>query len=346
MRCIPLVAGALAAALVTVPALAVDDTKPEACNGLAFKDPGADQANTQVPAGDRTTSTEMTGGFIKHDPVKAAEATTYNVVVSDLKAAVPTGYTTISWNMYYTTADGTQRFVRALHDFGGETVYEYGSFTPNPAGVGLTGVSTYEGDTTGKLHEGPAGVVQIVIPAEHAAPGAKLDELFANSGQGRTLPGSVQSPSRGLSSVMDTAPNDGAEAGVSATVTSCQDGAAVALPDPVATAPAPGTTTTTTGPASGSRALPATLVTKSVKAKQAKKTLKLKLRSSERLTSIDAQLRKGTKVLGKGRLRALDGTATLKLKVKKLKQGKYTLDLAGVDASGKRLLTAAALKVK
>lgn len=342
MRRIALVAGLLATLTLTAAdAPAVDDTKPVACNGLTFKDPSSDQANTQVPADQMTPATEMTGGFIKYDASKGAEATTYNLIVKDLTRTVPSGWTSVSWNAYFTTPDGTIRFVRTLVDFAGGETHEYGSFTPNPTGVGLTGVSQLEGDTQGKLFEGPDGVVQLVIPAEFAPAGTKLETLYASSGQGRTLPGSVDSPSRGLSSVMDTAPDDGADAGVSTTVAPCEG----AEPGPTPT-PTPGGGGTPP-PGSGNSELPVTLVTKAVKAKKAKKRLKLKLRSSEKVTNLGAQLRKGTKVAGTGKLAALDGTGTLTLKLKKrLKKGKYVLDLAGNDAAGKRLLAGARLKVK
>src|SRR5919107_263052 len=108
-------------------------------------------------------------------------------------------------------------------------------------------------------------------------------------------------------------------------------------PPPPTLSPTTSAGTTSPGTAAAiPRPLPVKLLTKSVRAKKVKKTLKVKLRSSEQVTSLAAQLRKGTKRLGTGKLRQLNGAATLKLKVKKLKKGTYVLDLVGNDASGAR----------
>src|ERR687896_401168 len=96
-----LAAGALASVGATAPAIAVDDTKPEPCTGLAFTDAPADQNHLQVPEAERTGSTELINGFLKHDPAKGDEATTYNLTVASLSSEVPTGWTTQSWNLYY-----------------------------------------------------------------------------------------------------------------------------------------------------------------------------------------------------------------------------------------------------
>ena len=77
------------------------------------------------------------------------------------------------------------------------------------------------------------------------------------------------------------------------------------------------------------------------------KTLSLKLKSSEAITKIGAQLLKGKKVVGTGKLASLNGTGTLKLKLKsKLKKGSYTLNLVGNRASGERATAAFKLKAK
>jgi methionine-rich copper-binding protein CopC len=78
-----------------------------------------------------------------------------------------------------------------------------------------------------------------------------------------------------------------------------------------------------------------------------KKTLSLKLTSSEKVTGLVAQLRSKTKTVAKGKLASISGKATLKLKLaKKLKKGKYTLDLVGKDAAGQQRSTSAALTVR
>jgi hypothetical protein len=244
---------------------------------------------------------------------------------------------------YYRTPDDTLHFVRAITDFTGATVFEYGSFTPNPTGVGLTGVSVYEGNTTGKLFEGAEGVVQVVIPADQAPVGTKLTTLYTSATQGRTLPTAFPGYFRGLSSVLDTAPDDAPDTAPGTfTVGPCAE----APPGPNT-----GSQGGTAGQTVSSTPLPVTLVTKSAKAakkgKKSSKSLSLKLKSSEAITNLGAQLVKGKKVYGTGKLASLNGTGTLKLKLKsKLKKGSYTLDLVGNRASGERATAAYKLKAK
>ena len=167
-------AGTIAAFGAAGSAPAVDDTKPvPTCAGLAFKDPAGDHGSAAVLASATTGSTDIVDGFLKHEPAKGDQATTYNLTVKDLKAQVPSGYTTMAWNMYYRTTDDVVRSVRAIVDFSGAVAWEATIFTPNPTGVGVSGVTQYDRETTGKFFEGPNGVVQIVIPAAYAKPGAK-----------------------------------------------------------------------------------------------------------------------------------------------------------------------------
>ena len=89
------------------------------------------------------------------------------------------------------------------------------------------------------------------------------------------------------------------------------------------------------------------LLTKSVGKKKATKKITLRVKSSEKITGLDAQLRKGSSVVAKGKLGQLLGKKNLVLKVtKKLRKGGYVLDLAGKDSSGARLIASYALKVK
>jgi hypothetical protein len=336
------VAAALSLTLIPGASPAADDTKPTPCaDQLAYKDPASDRVADEAVI-DSTDSSEILRGFLRYDPARGPDALTFNVVVRDLKAEVPSGATTLSWVSYYRTPDDVLHFVRAITDFTGATVYEFGNFTPNPTGVGLTGVSLYEGDTTGKMFEGPEGVIQIVIPGAHAPVGTKLTTLYTSATQGRTLPTAFPPQvSRGVSSVIDTAPDDAPETAPGTfTVGPCTE--------------APATTTTpgsgTAGQTTTSATLPVKLVTKSAKVAKKKsksKTLSLKLKSSEEITKIGAQLVKGKKVVGTGKLAKLNGTGTLKIKLKsKLKKGSYTLNLVGNRASGERATVAFKLKAK
>jgi hypothetical protein len=314
------------------PAGAVDDTKPD-CK-LLFSDAPGDNANMLVPAPFTSAATDALGGFIKYDAAKGGA--TFNIVVKDLAATVPAGYTTVAWVGNYTGPDGTARWVRAVADFTGGVTFERGQTIDAVA----TTLSLYEGTTPGKMFEGPNGVVQVAIP--DLKEGDALNPVYVNILQGQlTLPPQTQAPTRGTSWIMDVAPDGGEASAVKTVVGPCAGGAS-------APAAAGGTKTPSTGtaPPTGNRKLPVKLVTTSAKAKKKASTLALKLSSSEAIKGIGAQLRKGKSVLGKGSLASLSGSGTIKLKVKALKKGSYTLDLVGKDSAGTTLMAAYKLKVK
>ena len=334
------VLAALCLALIPGASPAADDAKPTPCGTqLAYKDPAGDNINDEEVISS-TASSDLIRGFLRYDPDK--KVLTFNVVVKDLKEAVPSGATSLAWVSYYRTPDDTLHFVRAVLDFTGTVVYEYGTFTPNPTGVGLNGVSLYGGSTEGKLFDGPEGVIQVVIPSGDAPVGTKLTTLYSSATQGRTLPDAFPpNVSRGVSSVIDTAPDDAPDTAPGTyTVGPCTE-------EPATTTPGSGTAGQTTESAT----LPVTLVTKSAKAAKKKskksKSLMLKLKSTEAITNIGAELLKGKKVVGTGKLASLNGTGTLKLKLKsKLKKGSYVLNLVGNKASGERATAAFKLKAK
>lgn len=328
---------------------------PAACDGaLTFKDAKTDQNHLQVPEAERTGGTELFGGFLLHDPAKGAAATTLNIVTKELKAQVPSGWTTIAWFGNYQFKDTTY-FLRAILDFTGATTFEYGQFHPNPAGLVLTGASVYGGKTAGALHEGKDGIVSIVVPQEiGGATGSSLSSIYAQSGQGRTLPTAFPGYSRGLTQILDTAPDSGAEANIKYTAAPC----AVAPPaggpvvDPGVPAPPsvdpsdPGTGTPDRSAEGGPAVLPVRLAASSVKAPKGK-ALALKLKSSENLSGIAARLRKGSKAVGTGSLAKLPSSGTLKLKLsRKLKKGSYALDLVGNLANGQRGAVTLKLKLR
>ena len=182
--------------------------------GLAFTDPPNDASNIQVMASDTSPATDVLNGYLRYDA--AAQTLTYYITVKSLDETVPSTYTTMSWTGYFTTPDGTDHFMRALLDLTGATAFEYGVFIPNPTEVGLTGFSEYQGTTTGKLVKGSPGVIQIVVPSSLAPLGTKLTTLYALTTEGRTLPAAAPGYFRGISPVMDTAP-DTAPSGLVAT---------------------------------------------------------------------------------------------------------------------------------
>jgi hypothetical protein len=197
-RRIALVAAAMC--VYTTPALAADPLPQPGCQGLAFEDPDADQANTLVPAQFTTPSTEMTGGFLLYDPVK--QKTTFNIVVKDLQATVPAGFMSIAWQANLTTPDGTNAFIRALLDATGSLIYEWGA----PDATLPVTRNVVQGTTTGKLFPGANGVVQLDVPATLAPAGATLSNVSGTTYQSNMSGPNAVPPlvTRGLSQIMDT----------------------------------------------------------------------------------------------------------------------------------------------
>jgi hypothetical protein len=97
--------------------------------------------------------------------------------------------------------------------------------------------------------------------------------------------------------------------------------------------------------ADAAKPLPVKVTTTKFKAKKVKKGMTIKLASTEPLTQIAAQIKKGKKVFGKGSLAKLNGKGSLKLKAKGLKKGSYVLDLVGTDGNGARRFAAFKIKV-
>ena len=327
------------------PANALDDAKPAYSCGLFVKDSDKDAAepNSVPDAGAHHDNMEIKGFFLKHDASKGAEATTVNIVVKDLNTNLPQGNTAINWTMKWVFGE-TQYFVRAVADYSGGTAFEWGQYVPTDLPV-LAGSFMYQGGTPGKLFEGADGVVQLVIPQDiggKAGSELKTVEISSNTGKS-AVPVAATTPSRGLSYE-----NDGAAA-AKWKVETCAAGATLTVPS----VPALPTTTGVEGGGTGvsgttgPTALPIKLATTKVKAAKKGKTLSLKLSSTEKITGVVAQLRSAKGTFGKGKLASIGGKATLKLKLaKKLKKGKYTLDLVGKDAAGTQRSTSAALTVR
>lgn len=323
-----------AAALAVAPAGA-SDPKPVFTCGLFVKDSDKDSSEpNSVPPGAVHDNMEIKGFFLEHKPDRGAEATTVNIVVKDLKAEVPQGNTAVNWTFEWKSGE-TVRFVRAVYDYSGATAFEWGEFAATGAPAGVSGSYQYRGDTTGELYEGADGVVKIVIPQDvDGKAGTALTGLTASANTGKSVvPVAATTPSRGVAYENDSV------TGKAWTVAAC-------TPDPPVVEQGGSSTggggrSTTTG---SDAPLPVKLVT--TRAKRSKK-LRLKVRSTEQVTRLVAQLRKRGKVVARGRLAKLSGTARLTLKArKKLKKGTYVLDLAGTDASGRHRLTAARLKVR
>lgn len=341
----PLTALLTTTAVFTGPASALDDAKPVYTCGLFVKDSDKDSAEpNSVPAGASHANMEIKGFFLKHEPAKGAEATTVNIIVKDLNTTLPSGNTAINWTMKY-TFDGTERFVRAVADYSGGTAFEWGEYTATGLPAGVSGTFQYRGGTPGKLFEGPDGVVQLVLPPDVGGKaGSALSGLDVSANTGKSVvPVAATTPSRGVAYQ-----NDNAIAS-KWTVETCVAGTG-ALPGTTApgtgTGTAPGTTPSGPSQTTGPTALPVKLLSSKAKAPKSK-ALALKLSSTEKITGLVAQLRQGSRTVGKGKLASISGKATLKLKLsRKLKKGKYLLDLVGKDAQGQQRSTTASLTLK
>lgn len=201
------------ALLAPVPAASAADEKPVPRCGLVIVDAG-DDATSQVPAAARPLpgALEITRTFFDHEPAvaPATPVTAVNVQVRDLSTTLPLGATSVNWTVQWTSPTGPTRFVRAVVDYTGSTIYEFGELVPPVGGLVLP---RYEprGTTTGKLVTGPEGVISIVIPATwDGAAGSKLTDIYAQASEGRqVVPNMVNTPTRGLSSPADRAPDAG-----------------------------------------------------------------------------------------------------------------------------------------
>ena len=310
------VAGLLAALALSPahPAGAQSAEKPvPGCAGLAATDSANDTTSGE--------NTEILGVFFN----TVGSKTTANIQIKNLDATIPTGATGLSWYVVWETPDGV-KFVKAAVDFTGGPVFAYGT---------LDTAYSEEGEAAGKFHEGENGVIEISVPSAEtgASRGKTLKGPYAVAAESRSIP-----MVGGLVSEVDRAPGEGG--GRDYVVAPCDTPAPAPVGDP---APVP-------GPPAGEpqdATLPVELVTTSAKAKSTRrKKLKLKLRSSEEVTDLGARLLKGSKTRGTGRLASLNGTAKLKLKLKrKLKKGKYTLEVVG-KAGGRQGTNAYTLKVK
>ena len=119
--------------------------------------------------------------------------------------------------------------------------------------------------------------------------------------------------------------------------------ASATLNVPKPAAPAPTTTTPpaaspTPAPAASEPAASLTLKTRKASAKKSRKGLKLSVAATKPVKDLVAQLTKGSKVLGKGKLAQLASAGTVKVKTKKLKPGTYVVALSAKDASTGQLV--------
>ena len=323
-------AAATVAAMTAAPASAQSSTAP-GCFGTLFKDKVGDATRAHPGFAGETApeNLDLTEGWLD---VKGGVSSVF-IRVKTLDKTIPNGATAVIWQANYIGKSGAAAWVRALTDFTGLVTYDYGGVQDTPA----IPFNVRAGGTTGAFTEGADGVVQIDIPETVEPKGQQMKSFAITTSEAvQVLPGAAPTPVKGGSLYED----DNASGG-KATFT--VGGACPAAPP---AAPSAADVLKPAGPvAIGGGPLPVKVTTTKFKARKVKKGMTLKLTSTEALTKIGAQLKKGKKVVGKGSLAKLDGKGTLKLKAKRLKKGTYVLDLVGTDATGARRFAKAKIKV-
>lgn len=326
----PWLAAALAA--VALPAVAwlagpvgAQTGKPEPdCAGLAATDPAGDSKDMAGRPG--AANLDVTGLFFRSEG-----KTTANMRLANLTKDLPPGASAIRWYIVFGPATA-RRWVRGTIVSGSpDPAFSYGTYGGSPPSY------TVDGDTTGKLHEGPEGIVEIVVPATvGGGAGKTLVEPIAETAS------AVTTPVRGQLFGADRAPDTGA--GKDYLVGQCSSGQPPPIDPGVVTGPPPQTgdparLPDTVAQRGDLHVKPASKVRLTKKASR-RRRLALAVTATETVTRIRATLFAGSRVkgkaIGKGSLArvARKGKLTLKLS-RPLKRGKYTLFLSGTNADGR-----------
>jgi hypothetical protein len=336
-RLLPLLSALILAAIVASAGAQGTAPPQPSCAGTVANDAAGDQVHSSPiissPALATAGQENLDIKRVWFD--KTGSKVTANIEIANLNNTVPADKTGISWYAEWTLGDAVH-YVKAASE-GSDYTFAFGTVNAT-SGV-------YEdaaGGTSGKVFEGPNGVVQLVIPADIGGKtGAKLEAPAATAFE------ELSTGVVGSLGTADRAPD--ADGGKTYTVADCAGGG---------TTPAPGTGGTTTPPAgtgstpgtqpgsnrvvsAGTLAVKASSSLGSAKTAGKKKKASVKLQSTGKITKLAATLFTGSlakpKVFAKGTLASINGKGTLKLKVsKKPKKGSYFLYLEGDQADGKR----------
>ena len=322
---------------------------PAPCQGILFTDATGDtkdgSGTTPVDGQKAQPNEDIEAAYV----TVVGGVTTINIQIVNLDKKTGTGYFAGDGgtNYYaYFTYGGNSNYVKATNN-AGTIAYGYG--------VTQQGSYLDSGSTKGAFAEGPHGVVSIEVPASVGGkPGETLKGLYVSS---ETIEG--QSDFVGFNHVMDSAGSEAADKspdisapnGVDYTVKECAagggggGGTGTATPT-ASTTPASGGSTTPTG----TFTLPFKASSTLGSAKKAKKAkaLKFKVTAGADIQNLHLALKpaKGGVAIATTTIASLKkGTTTIKLKVKKIKAGKYVLAADGTSG-GRQGGTTQSVKVK
>ena len=321
---------------------------PVPCTGIAYEDPKGDNGYTTpvVTASGQAVPPAVPATPANHDVVKGFFRTddgrvTANVQLGEVNDDVAEGSdATGVWVYWEDEADVTQ-FVVAMND-GSGWKFSYGH---------LEDGFLIDGTTEGVAHAGPNGTLEIVVPDALISEGATFLAPRARSAMMTMFEGDPI-----LNRFSDNGPNN--LAGTDYKVTPCAATSAPVQPTPApspAPAPAPAPAPSNDNPPAPPRAAdPAaaapslfTITPPKLSSKLKKgKTFKVSVLSSAPAKNVTVSLVSGGKVVAKGKLKALAGKKSVKLKLaKKLSKGSYQLLVKGTDATGKAVSGAVAVTV-
>ena len=333
--------GLVAVFALTSPHARGQGAKPApGCAGMQVEDRRGD---VSAAAGPTATNLDITGGFFTTDP---AGVVTAHIQVANMSTMPPPPATAVSWFMVWVSGT-TTHFVSLEADVAGNTVYEYGT-----VGQGPTGNTQYTrgGDTKGTVHNGPDGVISIVVPkaakgavgSTLATPRAESFQLVQNGlGGGVLLFGDETAEGTDYTAGACELPGGGGAGGGGAGGGGAGGGSG---PGSGAGGGPPSTPRT---PQAAPR-LPVALVTKTVKRPRGR-ALVLKVRAKEAVKQLGARVRKGKRVLGTGKRASLRKGATVTVKVRlkgRAKRGTYRLDMTGRLADGRLASGGYRLKIR
>jgi hypothetical protein len=320
---------------------------PTPCNGVFLADAKGDELvpypGPEVIRAGEDPNLDIQNVFLNYRPgADGKPVLTANFQVRELKDAKPEiSAEGVSWVLEFDRLANID-WVRAVYD--GAWKFQWGDIKGETGDLPELGNlwQSVPAATTGRVFPGKDGIIQIDFPANpEVKAGAKLPAAWAFTS---VLPPSWDGYTNTYV-VTDAAPEEGDK---DYTVVDCPAGdpSAVPTPDATVTPPTTGTPQQTTPPtdqpqqqppANNPQARQTVLPFKaagslgSAKKAARKRLISVRVSSTQTITNLFVQLKKGSKVIGTGRLSTLNGNGTLKLALrsKKLKAGKYLLAATG-----------------